>query len=125
MLTLSPPLADLDGLLQSLAVALGTMVAEDVAPPQSGPITPKTPAGVVAHAMPANAIIVHESTTSGVHLFPACAGAGPHDWINNRGGSIGYSDRGRALDAASCVRRSQGLAKASLRSPRAPKALAA
>src|SRR5690606_5161102 len=24
-------------------------------------------------------------------LFGTCAGAAPHDWINNRGGSIGYS----------------------------------
>jgi len=96
VLTLSPPLADLDAVLETLAAALGVMVAEDIAPPlpprpQAGPITPESLAGVVANALPAHAIVVDESITSGAHLFPACAGAGPHDWINNRGGSIGYS----------------------------------
>jgi acetolactate synthase-1/2/3 large subunit len=33
---------------------------------------------------------VDESVTTGREFFPETAGAPPHDWINNRGGSIGY-----------------------------------
>ena len=34
--------------------------------------------------------MVDESVTTGREFFPETAGAPPHDWINNRGGSIGY-----------------------------------
>ena len=40
--------------------------------------------------MPEDAIVVDESITSGREFFPSTAGAPPHDWMNNRGGSIGY-----------------------------------
>ena len=40
--------------------------------------------------LPENAIVVDESVTTGREFFPETAGAPPHDWINNRGGSIGY-----------------------------------
>ena len=40
--------------------------------------------------IPENAIVVDESVTTGREFFPETAGAPPHDWINNRGGSIGY-----------------------------------
>ena len=36
------------------------------------------------------AIVVDESVTSGREFFPTTAGVPPHDWMNNRGGSIGY-----------------------------------
>ena len=40
--------------------------------------------------LPEDAIVVDESVTTGREFFPETAGAPPHDWINNRGGSIGY-----------------------------------
>ena len=40
--------------------------------------------------MPEGAIVVDESVTSGREFFPSTAGAPAHDWMNNRGGSIGY-----------------------------------
>ena len=40
--------------------------------------------------LPEGAIVVDESVTTGREFFPETAGAPPHDWINNRGGSIGY-----------------------------------
>ena len=42
-------------------------------------------------AVPENAILVDESVTTGRGFFPLTAGAAPHDWIQNLGGSIGYS----------------------------------
>jgi acetolactate synthase-1/2/3 large subunit len=35
--------------------------------------------------------VVDESVTTGREFFPETAGAPPHSWINNRGGSIGYA----------------------------------
>ena len=40
--------------------------------------------------LPENAIVVDEGVTTGREFFPTTAGAPPHVWINNRGGSIGY-----------------------------------
>jgi acetolactate synthase-1/2/3 large subunit len=35
--------------------------------------------------------VVDESITSGRGIFAASQASGPHDWLNNMGGSIGYS----------------------------------
>ena len=40
--------------------------------------------------MPEGAIVVDESVTTGRGFFPYSAGAPPHDWLNNMGGSIGF-----------------------------------
>ena len=40
--------------------------------------------------MPEGAIVVDESVTTGRGFFPFSAGAPPHDWLNNMGGSIGF-----------------------------------
>ena len=45
----------------------------------------------VARALPEGAIVVDESITNGLSLFPMCGEGPAHDWLNNRGGSIGYS----------------------------------
>ena len=42
-------------------------------------------------AIPENAIIVDESITTGRGFFPPTASAAPHDWLQNMGGSIGFS----------------------------------
>ncbi|MDF3073198.1 MAG: thiamine pyrophosphate enzyme domain protein TPP-binding protein [Alphaproteobacteria bacterium] len=41
--------------------------------------------------MPENTIVIDESVTSGRGFAPFTAGAPPHDWITNMGGSIGFS----------------------------------
>ena len=46
---------------------------------------------VVAHAVPENAVVVDESITNAGFTYPMCAGAAAHEWMNNRGGSIGFS----------------------------------
>ena len=47
-------------------------------------------AAVLGNLIPENAVIVDESVTTGREFFPQTAGAAPHAWLNNRGGSIGY-----------------------------------
>ena len=56
----------------------------------SGPIEPSGIAAVLGNLIPENAVIVDESVTTGREFFPQTAGAAPHAWLNNRGGSIGY-----------------------------------
>ena len=56
----------------------------------SGTINPEGIAAVLGHLIPENAVIVDESVTTGREFFPQTAGAAPHAWLNNRGGSIGY-----------------------------------
>jgi acetolactate synthase-1/2/3 large subunit len=56
----------------------------------SGEITKEKLAMAIGVSLPENAIVVDESVTTGRDFFPATAGAPPHDWLNNRGGSIGY-----------------------------------
>lgn len=93
---LSEPSADIELTLQAIAEALAIApmanVAVELAPePADGAITLPGLGAVIASALPADAIVVDESITSGIHIYPSCAAASRHDWINNRGGSIGYS----------------------------------
>ncbi len=55
-----------------------------------GPIDPKAIARVLGALIPENCIVVDESVTTGRDFFRYTHGAPPHDWLNNRGGSIGY-----------------------------------
>lgn len=55
-----------------------------------GRATPETVALALGAAIPEGAIVVDESVSTGRAFFGATAGAPPHDWLNNRGGSIGY-----------------------------------
>ncbi|MFV0474706.1 MAG: acetolactate synthase large subunit, partial [Pikeienuella sp.] len=88
---------DIAGALRALAEALGAAktppvgVAEAGRPalPEGG-LNPESIAAAIAATMPENVIIVDESITTGRDFFGATAGASPHSWLNNRGGSIGY-----------------------------------
>ena len=55
-----------------------------------GPTGPEIIAPVLGALIPENAIVVDESVTTGRQFFADTAGAPPHRWLNNRGGSIGY-----------------------------------
>jgi len=88
---------DIAAALEALAIELGAMgtAPASVAAPHrpllpKGPVTPAAIASILGAMLPENAIVVDESVTTGREFFPATAGAPPHDWINNRGGSIGY-----------------------------------
>lgn len=68
------------------------MLAEPIKPAHvTGPATPDTVAQVLGQCIPRDAIVVDESITTGRAFHPATLGAAPHTWLNNCGGSIGYS----------------------------------
>ncbi len=85
------------GALHALADALGAKatdaqpqkLAELVKP--TGAVTHASIAQAIALAIPENAIVVDESITTGRGFFPPTAAAAPHDWLQNMGGSIGFS----------------------------------
>ncbi|MGI9426009.1 MAG: acetolactate synthase large subunit [Hyphomicrobiaceae bacterium] len=88
---------DIPGALQALADAVnaGKVEPKGVVAPfrpdiPDGPIEPASIAAVIGALLPENAIVVDESVTTGREFFPLTAGAPPHVWLNNRGGSIGY-----------------------------------
>ncbi|MEE8305556.1 MAG: thiamine pyrophosphate-dependent enzyme, partial [Candidatus Tectomicrobia bacterium] len=45
---------------------------------------------ILGNLIPENSIVVDESVTIGRGFYPLTAGAPPHDWLQNMGGSIGY-----------------------------------
>jgi acetolactate synthase-1/2/3 large subunit len=55
----------------------------------TGRLTPDTLAAALGALLPVGAIVADESVTTGRGFFRATAGAPPHDWMNNMGGSIG------------------------------------
>ncbi len=88
---------DIDAALEALAMELDAIHSEpaNVAQPSrpglsKGAITPDSIAPVLGALLPEGAVVVDESVTTGREFFGQTAGAPPHDWLNNRGGSIGY-----------------------------------
>jgi len=83
--------------LEALASAVGAKRSD--ARPQTtpelvkptGPLTHEAIAQAIAAAIPENAIVVDESITTGRGFFPPTAASKPHDWLQNMGGSIGFS----------------------------------
>jgi acetolactate synthase-1/2/3 large subunit len=57
--------------------------------PPSGKLDAKTLAEAVAAHLPEGAIVCDEGNTEGFLVPIFCAGAPPHDWLSNTGGSIG------------------------------------
>jgi acetolactate synthase I/II/III large subunit len=83
--------------LEALAEALGAKPSDarppklaNLAPP-TGALTPVSIARAIAAAIPENAIVVDESVTVGRGFFLPTASAERHDWLQNMGGSIGFS----------------------------------
>ena len=83
--------------LEALAGAVKA-TAKDVKPQAlqelvkpTGALTHASIAQSIAYAIPENAILVDESLTTGRAFFPPTAAAAPHDWLQNMGGSIGFS----------------------------------
>jgi acetolactate synthase-1/2/3 large subunit len=83
--------------LEALAGGLGAEPS-DVKPQKqaelikpTGPLTLTSIARAIACAIPENAIVIDESITTGRGFFPPTAAAAPHDWLQNMGGSIGFS----------------------------------
>ena len=83
--------------LEALAAAVGAKPQDarpqklvEIAKP-TGALTHASIAQAIAMAIPENAIVVDESITTGRGFFPTTAAAAPHDWLQNMGGSIGFS----------------------------------
>lgn len=81
--------------LEALAEAVGAKASDarhqarsDEGVP-SGPLNQQSIAKVLMAVIPENAIVVDESLTTGRESIALTAGAAPHDWIQNMGGSIG------------------------------------
>jgi acetolactate synthase-1/2/3 large subunit len=88
---------DMEAALEALAIELGAMSTAParIATPRrpalpTGAINADKIASILGAKLPEGTIVVDESVTTGREFFPETAGAPPHDWINNRGGSIGY-----------------------------------
>ncbi|HEX7954867.1 MAG TPA: acetolactate synthase large subunit, partial [Burkholderiales bacterium] len=88
---------DIEGALENLAAELGATATPPLHVAKAartglpgGRVTPDGIGAVLGALLPENAIVVDESVSTGRGLFPPTAGAPPHDWLNNMGGSIGY-----------------------------------
>lgn len=95
--TLATVSEDIVGALDALCEATGAQKSEPagISTPRKpdlpkGLIGPPGIAAILGALIPEGAIIVDESVTTGREFFPQTAGAPPHAWLNNRGGSIGY-----------------------------------
>src|SRR5712664_1085135 len=95
--TLCPVDGDPLASLEALAAELGALNEKPAGVAQ--PNRPDRPTGkftldglgqALGATMPEGAIVVDESVTTGRGFFPFSAGAPPHDWLNNMGGSIGF-----------------------------------
>jgi acetolactate synthase-1/2/3 large subunit len=95
--TLCPVDGDPLASLEALAAELGALNEKPAGVAQ--PSRPDRPTGkftldglgqALGATMPEGAIVVDESVTTGRGFFPFSAGAPPHDWLNNMGGSIGF-----------------------------------
>ena len=81
--------------LEALADAVGAKKNSEVVQQPSRPalptgaLTPDTLAAALGALLPEGAIVADESVTTGRGFFRQTAGAPPHDWLNNMGGSIG------------------------------------
>ena len=99
---------DTPGALRALASAVGAKPSDikphvyaEIGKP-AGAITYLSIAQAIAAAIPENAIIVDEALTTGRGFLAPTAGARPHDWLQNMGGSIGFGTPVAAGAAIAC-----------------------
>jgi acetolactate synthase-1/2/3 large subunit len=89
------------GAKQSMAIK----VALDLPARPSGSITPEKIGQLLAATLPANAIVVDESITTGRTFLAATQSSHPHDWLMPTGGSIGFALPVAAGAAIACADR--------------------
>jgi acetolactate synthase-1/2/3 large subunit len=83
----------LNALTAELSLGQREPLAEKTSRPEAptGEITLPGLATAIAALLPEGAIVVDEAMTSGRGIMAAAAGASPHDWLGNTGGSIGIA----------------------------------
>ena len=92
---IAEPEQDCAAALQALADAFGakpgTAKLQQLKRPDrpTGALTLDSIAAAIGAILPENAIVADESVTTGRGFYPLTAGAPAHDWLQNRGGSIG------------------------------------
>ncbi len=57
--------------------------------PSRGPLSAQALAAIVAAQLPEDAIVIDEALSLGFTLYPAMAGAAPHEWLQMAGGATG------------------------------------
>jgi acetolactate synthase-1/2/3 large subunit len=91
------------------AVGAGKSVAEkvdlDLPARPTGSITPEKIGQLLAATLPADAIVVDESLTTGRTFISATRSSRPHDWMLPTGGSIGFALPVAAGAAIACADR--------------------
>jgi len=97
--------------LSALASALGAKATDikaqsrpDLVKP-TGPLNFTSIAQAIGNAIPERAIVVDESVTTGRGFFAPTSAAAPHDWLQNLGGSIGFSPPVATGAAIACADR--------------------
>jgi acetolactate synthase-1/2/3 large subunit len=85
------PAQALEWLADELGAKAEAAVVQELARPAQprGGLTKDSLAAALGALIPENAIVVDESVSTGRGFFPSTAGAPPHDWLSNTGGSIG------------------------------------
>lgn len=94
---LASPGEDYTGALDALTAALSLRQTAPLVEKANRPTAPTGEitlpglATVIGALLPEGAIVVDEAMTSGRGIMAAAAGASPHDWLGNTGGSIGIA----------------------------------
>ncbi|RLA45485.1 MAG: acetolactate synthase large subunit [Gammaproteobacteria bacterium] len=108
---LAGPNDDIDQVLEALLEKLDAINVEPdvhplaIADLPAGVLDVNSAALTIAHFLPENAVVVDESITSGISIFPMTSTAQPHDWLNLTGGSIGWGLAASVGAAIACPQR--------------------
>lgn len=110
-LQLATPAHNIDQLLAELASRVDAQDIEaevyplQLPPAPVGALDLNSAAQALAHFLPTDAVVVDESITAGMAIFPATMKARPHDWLHLSGGSIGWGLPASVGAAIACPQR--------------------
>ncbi|MCX2982955.1 acetolactate synthase large subunit [Halieaceae bacterium IMCC14734] len=110
-LQLATPDNDIDRLLAEIARRVGAIDIEpevyplQLPPAPVGALDVNSAAQALAYYLPEEAVVVDESITAGMAIFPQTMKARAHDWLHLSGGSIGWGLPASVGAAIACPRR--------------------
>jgi acetolactate synthase-1/2/3 large subunit len=84
--------ASLEALAEELGASPSPMSTAPAGRPDrpSGPLSTEGFAAAIGNVIDESTIVVDESNTAGIHLWPMTSGCPPHEWMTLTGGAIGY-----------------------------------